>query len=92
MATLETSLFWASASPFNVLDAVPNSPDNSEVSATKLTDMSGEQNRLEAPRESMASIPRDLMPFASVIDGKKGADEALSKNPLAEGLQVSLKD
>jgi len=92
MATLETSLFWASASPFNVLDAVPNSPDNSDVSATELTDMSGKQVRLEAPRESMASIPRDLMPFTSVIDEKKGAAEELSKNPLAEGLQDSLKD
>ena len=62
------------------------------ASVTAMTDMSGEQVRVEAPKESTASMPRDLTLFAKEIEENDGKVELLSNNPLAEGLQEPVNE
>jgi hypothetical protein len=76
-ATLETSRFCASASPAKPLDARSNTSFKSAADAA-LMDMSGEHMRTVAPRESMASIPRDFTPLATLMAENEGAADELS--------------
>ena len=86
-ATLETSLRCDSESPVKAVAAVENSPDKVAESVIELTSMSCEQKLTEAPRESIASTPKDFTPLAKVTAENNGADDTLSKTPFAEGLQ-----
>jgi len=91
-ATLETSRLRASASPTKSADKFSKREDSLAASVTAITDMSPEHMRKEAPKESTASMPRNLTPFAKVMDENEGECELLSSNPLAEGLQGSLNE
>ena len=86
-AVLKTSRFRASESPAKLLDALWNIPVRAAADAA-LTDMSDEHVRNEAPRESVASIPSDLTPLATLMDANEGAADELSTWPL----EVELHD
>ena len=86
-ATLETSRFRASESPAKLLDALWNTPIRAAADAA-LTDMSDEHVRNVAPRESVASIPSDLTPLATIMDANVGAADEPNTWPL----EVELHD
>ena len=86
-AMLETSRFRASESPAKLLAELWNMPVRAAADAA-LTDMSDEHVRNVAPRESVASIPSDLTPLATLIDANEGAADELSTWPL----EVELHD